>query len=70
MFGEPFARLLIRSVQQQMLGEITDVDAFREGYNDVFSYIEAWNEIYGEDAWEPFEEVWDIGFELVEEAPE
>ena len=39
--GEPFAKLLIRRVHQELLEDITPEDAHREGYENRLAYLGA-----------------------------
>ncbi len=64
LFGKPFARLRVTSVQEQRLGEITLADAQAEGYSSIDGYKEVFQQIYG--FWDPMVKVWVIDFELVE----
>ncbi|MEW6016517.1 MAG: ASCH domain-containing protein [Pseudomonadota bacterium] len=65
IFGEPFARLRIKDVHQESLGEIDEADARAEGYPSVAAYREAFTRIYGK--WDDLMKVWVVDFEAVEE---
>jgi len=59
-----FAHILIKSVRQERLGEITDEDAIREGYADRIDYLAAFERIYKRIDLD--EIVWVIDFEKVD----
>jgi hypothetical protein len=58
-----FAHILIKSVRQERLGDITDEDAIREGYPTRIDYFAAFEKIYKR--MDPDEIVWVIDFEVI-----
>lgn len=59
-----FARLRVRYVRKQRLREMTEGDARREGCASLDEFKEVWRRVYGE--WNPDEEVYVAGFEVVD----
>jgi len=53
----------VTDVYEQPLGEISEVDADREGGYTLAEFRETWEEINGEDSWDPTKEVWVVEFE-------
>ncbi len=64
LFGEPFAKVRILGVRQEQLGDISDADVRREGYDSVADYIQVFKRIYGR--WNPEKLVWVVSFVRVE----
>lgn len=62
-YAKPFARLRILSVRQERLGNISEKDARREGYESIEEYQEVFERIYGR--WIPDKIVWVIDFEVI-----
>ena len=62
--NETFARVLIRSVRRERLGDIGPEDVAREGYGTRKEYENAWERIYGV-PWDDNLDVWVVDFELV-----
>lgn len=62
-FGSPVAYLEIISVAREPLGDITTTDAWREGYNNIAAFRDAWQRING--AWDAAEQVWVVTFRAV-----
>lgn len=62
----------ILDVWKETLGDLTDVDAQREGdYADLEEFREGYEDVYGEGSWEPDKEVTAVEFEyLGRERPE
>lgn len=63
--ADPFARVEILDVRGERLGDISDDDVRREGYEERGDYIEAWERIYRR-PWDDEMEVWVVDFRLVE----
>lgn len=63
LFGEPFAHVLIERVYRQRLGEMTDVDARREGGYTLEEFRELWREM--NDDYDPDLVVWVVEFRKV-----
>ncbi|AEG14477.1 ASCH domain protein [Desulfofundulus kuznetsovii DSM 6115] len=59
---EPFAYVKVTAVRRERLGDITEEDAWKEGYPSVEAYREAFEQIYG--FWNPDVDVWVVDFEL------
>ena len=59
----PFALLKVTSVSEQKIGDMTEEDANKEGYESLLKFKEAWTDLHGQvnDA----DVVWAVGFELV-----
>lgn len=62
--GDRFARLKVKYIRRQRLGEVTEEDARREGCSSLEEFKEVWTRIYG--SWDPCEEVYVVSFEVVE----
>lgn len=54
-------RVVVTAVRSEMLGEITDADAQREGFDDRAAFLAYWRELYGEDA-NLLDRVWVVSF--------
>ena len=52
-----FASIRILRVYEQRLGDMTEEDAHREGYDSVKTYRKAFNRVFRAHTWEP--EPWD-----------
>ncbi|MGB9825086.1 MAG: ASCH domain-containing protein [Desulfofundulus sp.] len=63
---EPFTCVKVTAVRRERLGDITEEDAWKEGYSSVKAYREAFERIYG--FWDPNVNVWVVGFELVRQS--
>jgi len=61
--SKPFAYLKITDVRQERLGNITEADAWAEGYGSIEEYKEVFKQIYG--YWNPDINVWVVNFEVV-----
>lgn len=57
------ARLTVKRVWQELAGEISEVDATREGFADRADFIAYWERLHG--SFDPTTRVWAIQFELV-----
>jgi hypothetical protein len=63
MFGQPFALLRITDLRREIFSDITPTGAYREGYPDKASFIEAFYRINPSvDGFDPW--VWVVDFEL------
>ena len=60
---EYFALIKITGLREEKLGDISDEDVKKEGYNSLEEFIEVWKSIYG--SWEPERVVWVLEFEVV-----
>lgn len=65
LFGPPFARIRVLTVDLVRLGDITEEDARAEGAESVEDFIEAWLNIHR--VWNPNWMVWRVKFEVVKE---
>ncbi|GBC73579.1 hypothetical protein HRbin04_00982 [archaeon HR04] len=63
-----FARLYIKYVKRQRLGEMSDEDAMLEGFSSLEEFKNVWIGCYGIDSWDPMLEVYVIGFKVVDVA--
>jgi len=61
--GEPFARVRIKSVRMERLGDISSEDVTREGYETRADFRAAWETIYGSPSDDL--EAWVVDFKLV-----
>lgn len=59
-----FAKLHILEVKTQKLGQISDLEVRREGYNTLAEYQLAWERI-NRIPWDPMQDVYVVSFELV-----
>lgn len=56
----------VTALYQEPLGEVTDEDAQQEGdYESVEEFIEGYEAVYEEGAWDPEKTVWVVEFEYV-----
>jgi hypothetical protein len=53
LFGKPVAHILVIRKFKQKLGEISVEDAGKEGYNSLQQFRKAWEEVHGQDSWNP-----------------
>jgi hypothetical protein len=53
-------RIMVDRLYRQRLGDMTAVDAEREGYPDLQGFREEWEAIYGD--WDPERVVWVVEF--------
>jgi len=60
---EHFALIKITGLRAEKLGDISDEDVKKEGYNSLEEFMEVWKSIYG--SWEPERIVWVLEFEVV-----
>lgn len=58
-----FAKLRVKYVRRQRLGDVTEEDAKKEGCSSLEEFREVWRRVYG--SWDPDEEVYVVGFEVV-----
>ena len=58
-----FARLHVKTVTEDVLGNITEEDAQKEGYDSREEFIQAWTELKGH--WIPTDLVWVVEFEVI-----
>ena len=61
-----FALLKILKVFKQKLGEMTDTDAYHEGYDDIDSFKKVWKKI-NRCKWDDNQEVYVIHFKVVKD---
>ncbi|MDQ0286810.1 hypothetical protein J2Z49_001927 [Desulfofundulus luciae] len=61
--AEPFMHVRVTAVRRERLGDITEEDAWKEGYPSVEAYRGAFERIYG--FWDPDAGVWVVEFEPV-----
>lgn len=59
-----FARIRITGLRQERLGDISDEDVYREGYDSREALADVWRRIHGLDP-DPNEWVWVVDFEVV-----
>ncbi len=62
---EYFAKIKVTKLFKQELGEITEGDAIKEGYDCIMDFHEIWVKING--TWHDNQEVYVIEFEVVED---
>jgi len=65
MKSDYFALLKIKSVRQERLIEMTNGDAFAEGYPTLEDFKTTWKRING--SWNPDQVVWVVGFAIVDQ---
>lgn len=58
-----FAKLLIRNAHKERLGDITEEDALKEGYNSIRDFVQDWKKV--NNSHDPDLVVWVIEFEVV-----
>jgi hypothetical protein len=61
-YGSAIAHIIIKNRRRQMIGEITEEDARKEGFSGVREFKQAWLKLYG--SWDPNQEVWVYDFVL------
>jgi len=64
LFGEPFARVRVTGLRRERLGDMTDSDAYLEGYDSLEEFYGAWLEING--SWNPQQMVYVVDFEVID----
>jgi hypothetical protein len=60
-----FALLRILTVHQELLGGMTEKDAWDEGGYTLENYKEEWEKINGKGTWNPDLVVWVVGFKRI-----
>jgi len=61
--SEYFALIRVTGLHKERLGDISDEDIKKEGYNSLEEFKQAWECIYG--SWNPEQEVWVVEFQLI-----
>jgi hypothetical protein len=64
-FNDTDASMRILTVRRQILRDVTEEEAHREGFPSLWKFVEKWIEING--SWDPDEEVVVYEFELVKQ---
>lgn len=64
-FQKSIANIIIRRRFEQKLGEISLEDIKKEGYQNIWEFCRAWEEINGPGSWDPEQLVTVYEFELV-----
>jgi hypothetical protein len=52
-FGKPLAHIMVIRKFRQRLGDITAEDVAKEGYCSLQEFQRAWEEVHGQDSWNP-----------------
>jgi len=68
LFGEPFALLEILNVHEERLGDISEESVYREGYDALEEFKDAWASIHG--SWDPDLVPFVVRFKCLTEVPE
>ncbi|NDJ54293.1 MAG: hypothetical protein GYB68_14575 [Chloroflexi bacterium] len=55
--------IIINDIQRGIIGDMTDLDAYHEGFDSLAAFKENWINVYSE--WDPQQAVWVIHFELI-----